>query len=331
MLKRAVKSLRYTCAGLADRVAPVALPSRGEPVRVAFVFHVEHVADPGVFSPFHQFLRWLRTETGCAPTVCITTPHCPLTRAEMAAHHVDEAEYARRIADLAEVADVGYHGHFYQRHPSQQAAQERCRKLLGPEAMTQEARMMWRNSLSPMSLDAFHRPPVAQQIKAEMDWLRAHGFDPITYVAGWWVLNAQIVMLLEAQGIRVDCSVRRDHTDTFGGHYLAGEAIVARGEPSILMPSDEVVEIQSAFYPVDHPRRTKRLLAPTLSHKPNSPLFLALPSHEGETIKCARALRDNVRLLLRHADTVCWTPIREQLAQARAALAGPRRGGRLSS
>ena len=41
MLKRAVKSLRYTCAGLADRVAPVALPSRGEPVRVAFVFHVE--------------------------------------------------------------------------------------------------------------------------------------------------------------------------------------------------------------------------------------------------------------------------------------------------
>lgn len=321
ILKSAVLSLRYACSSLAELAAPRPLPPRTEPLHVAFVFHVERIADASAFEPFLAFVQWLGTETQSRPLACVTTPFCPMTEAEMARLGVSEREYAARVSRLAEFADLGYHGHFYARHASPESAREHCQKLLGSAAGQPDGQSLWTNRLSPMSHDRFDKEAVAEQMDKELAWLRDRDARVAAYVAGWWVLSEDTVRLMERHGIEIDCSIRRRHSDTFGGRYLPEDALRPRGEPAILPPSRGIVEIQSAFYPVDHPRRTKELLRPTLSHKPDQPLFVALPSHEGETVAFGRALRANVRMLLKQPGCVRWTSIYEQLPIARQALA----------
>lgn len=322
-MESAIRSIRYGCSSLADLAAPRPLPERTQPLHIAFVFHVERIADASTFEPFLTFVRWLETQTGSRPLACVTTPRCPMTEAQMARLGVTDRDYAARLGQLAESADLGYHGHFYVRHPSQESAKERCLRLMAG-ADQADAMALWTKGLSPMSPDCFDEEVVAQQMDDELTWLRDRSARVTAYVAGWWVLTEATVRLMERQGIEVDCSVRRNHPDTFGRQYLLENELAPRGEPAFLPPSQSIVEIQSAFYPVDHPRRTKELLRPTLCHMPDQPLFLALPSHEGETLLHGRALRDNVRMLLKHPSCVRWTSVYDQLPLARQALAAGR-------
>lgn len=315
------QALRHTCSTLAEWLAPVALPVREEPLHVTFLFHVEYLADAQTFSPFLDFVKWLRAETQCPPMVCMTTPHCPLTAAQMSGLGVSESEYEDRVGQLADCAELGYHGHFYVRHFSPETARKRCGELLGDGTDQPDWELMWQNSLSPMSQEDFDESAVADQMAEELSWLRERHPNIVTYVAGWWVLNEGVVRLLEEHGVEADCSVRRHHPNTFGSRYLTDDAIPPRGAPFILPASQRIVEIQSGFYPVDHPRRTKKLLTPALSHRPDQPLFMVFPSHEGEVIQFGRAFRENVRMLMKWPDRVRWTSVHEQVGLAREVLA----------
>jgi len=326
-LSSASQALRRTCSTLAEWLRPVGLTPREEPLHVTFAFHVECIADARVFELFLGFIRWLRAETQCAPLACVMTPRCPVIAAQMTGLGVSEGEYESRVGQLAEVAELGYHGHFYVRHPSPGAAQERCTHLLGDGSGQPDWELMCQNSLSPMSQEAFDESVVSEQMAEELDWLRARHENIVTYVAGWWMLNEGVVRLLEQHGIEADCSIRRHHPNTFGGSYLSDDDILPggepsvppRGEPFILPPSQGIVEIQSGFYPVDHPRRTKELLAPTLSHRPDQPLFMVFPSHEGEAIQLGRVFRENVHMLMKWPDRVRWASVHEQVELVRSA------------
>lgn len=292
-MKKLIRGIQYSLTTALDALAPRTLPAREQPLHLTVVFHTEKIAHAAVFEPFLEFVAWLNRETQSRPTACVTTPHCPEAAEMMAAHGVSEREYAARLMRLADLADIGYHGHFYTRSG---------------------------RGLEPMSPDAFDETAVAGQMDRELAWLRKHCREVDTYCAGWWLLNEAIARLLDERGIGIDSSLRRGHPNTFGSRYLTDDDMPPRGEPFLLPPSRSIVEIQSAFYPVDHPRRTRELLRPTIEHAPDKALLLALPSHEGETMEAGRAFRDNVRMLTNLGNCVKWTSLREQAAIARAAL-----------
>ena len=147
-----------------------------------------------------------------------------------------------------------------------------------------------------------------------MQWLRDIGFDAKAYVAGWWFLTDEIILQLEQEGIEVDCSIRQKHLDTFGDKYVKDESVPPRGEAFLLPPSKNIVEIQSVFYPVEHPRRSLRHLADTMRHNPDAPLFLAIPCHEAEALHFTREVMSNVECFKEADKAFRWTPVDEQRA-----------------
>ncbi len=289
-MKSILQACRYAWLTALDAAAPRPLPERGRPLYVTFVFHTERIADAAVFEPFLEFVLWLSDTTGARPTACVTTPHCPECAELMRANGVNEADYAARLRRLAQAADIGYHGHFF--------AQDAGR-------------------LEPMSPKNFRADAAAEQMDKEMAWLEGCVGPPRAYCAGWWLLNESIVRLLDARGVEADSSIRHYHANTFGSRYLDDDALPPRGEPFLLPPSRRIIEIPSAFYPIHHPRRTREQLRPTLEHAPDRPLVLAFPAHEGEILQHGRAFRDNVLMLTRQADCVCWMSLLDQAALAR--------------
>jgi len=287
-----LRRLRYAGTSFVNWLAPIPVPRREEPVHLTVQFHCESIAVASVFEPFLEFVTWLAHQTDSRPTACVTTPLCPKSQTQMREHGVTEEQYVDRVAQLAEVADIGYHGHFYV--PGQ------------PE-------------LTRMASDTFDEEVASEQMEQELAWLRGRHEGVTAYCGGWWAMNEAIARLLDEHGMEVDCSLRRTHESPFGERYMTDDEMPSRGVPFLLPPTDGVVEIQSGFYPIDHPRRALELLLPTLLFEPDAPLFVVLPSHEGEALESGKSFRDCVRMMTKLGDGVRWTSLREQARLAREA------------
>ena len=115
----------------------------------------------------------------------------------------------------------------------------------------------------------------------------------------------------------MDCSIRRNHTNTFGEKFIDDDKIPQRGEPFILSPSKKTIEIQSIFYPIDHPRLTFNKLENTLNFRSDRELFLVFPSHEGELLEFNREFWANIKMLTK-LNYIEWTNLSEMNRLARA-------------
>jgi len=296
--------LKFALDQVADLFSRESPPPRREPIHLTFAFHVEEIAIREVFEPFREFVANLRAVTGSKPLLCVTTPLCDQTREQMEQADTSETEYAERVRALAGDAVIGYHGHFFDRPKGPR-----------PELELPPFRdMPWHGKLAPVNREHFDADLVARQISAEVQWLRDIGLPPRAYAAGWWFLTEEIVLRLEREGIEIDCSIRQKHRDTFGGKYIEDEDVPPRGEPFILPPSKGIVEIQSVFYPIEHPRRSLGHLSETMRHKPETPLFLAIPCHESEALHFTREVMTNVDCFRKAEKTFRWTDIEEQKA-----------------
>ncbi len=286
----------YLRDSLLERVLRERPVERAEPVRVNFVFHTERVAEAPSFERLLAFVSAFHRATGARPTLCLLTPECPKVQAQMERAGIGEDVFTQRVARLLEYAEAGYHGHFYEVTQDEAAARIAFRAHYGRDGVTpgpsRAGRPTW---IVPVShLNARH-DLVAAQMDREIAWLAGAGIRPRVYVAGWWHMDGEVARLIEARGIRIDCSIRRQHANTFGARYLGDGAIPPRGEPFLLPPTRSVLEVQSIFYPVDHPYRMRAAYAAIAAHRPERPLFVALPSHEGELFTHARAIWGHVR------------------------------------
>jgi hypothetical protein len=286
----------YLRDALLDRLVPEREPPRGEPIRINFVFHTERLAEAPSYERLLAFAAAFHRATGVRPTLCLLTPACPKVQLQLERERLDADGFGERLVRLLEHAEPGYHGHFYEVTGDETAARRAYRAHYGREGATpgprRDGRPTWLIPVSHLN----PRPDLVEaQMGREMAWLARAGITPRTYVAGWWHMDETIAKLLDARGFTLDCSIRRHHVNTFGARYLEDSAIPPRGEPFLLPPTASVVEVQSIFYPVDHPYRMRSAYADIVSHAPGRPLFVALPSHEGELFTHARAYWAHVR------------------------------------
>jgi len=321
LARRAREKARYTAIALREMARPLALPARTCPLHLTFVFHTEAVATESAFRKLLRFAEHFQRRTDERITLCVTTPLCPQTELDLAREGTSTQTYAQRLRDLAEFAEIGYHGHFYRRvgecggHPYA-GLPDRAMKIIRDAP--------WFGELVPMVGEHFDAERVDDQIRLETQWLAETVAPPRAYVAGWWFMKSEIVAALEKTGIAVDCSVRQRHKPTLTEAYLPGDRVPPRGEPFLLPPSDGIIEIQSGFYPIEHPRRTLQFLSPTLERAPDRPLFLVFPSHETQLLAYEYVYRALIGAILKGAPALRWTSLSKQLNLARAGMTDAR-------
>ena len=314
IVRRARERARYLLTSIVDAVAPQSLPSRSAPLHLTFVFHTEAVAEERSFRALLEFARHFECSTGEQITLCVTTPLCPQTEFDIERQEITEQEYAARLGELAECAEIGYHGHFFVR--AEECGDEPYAGL-PDRAMNVIRSAPWFGKLVPMVGDRFNPDRVRAQISSEVQWLADAVGAPRAYVAGWWFMTSEIVSALEENGIAVDCSIRQRHKPTLTDEYLPPDTVPPRGLPFILPPSRRIIEIQSCFYPIEHPRNTIRYLMPTLEHEGDRPLFLVFPSHETELLAYGDVFRALIEVVKKRAPSLRWCSLGKQVDLAR--------------
>ncbi|MBU0478217.1 hypothetical protein KKC91_06590 [bacterium] len=265
---------------------------RKKPININFVFHTEAIANKRIFDKLMDFCKKFFDYTHAKLTLCITTPYCPQTQYQLEKFNVTTGEYGKRVKEISKFTEIGYHGHFFTPLSNKRA-------------------------LAPINHLNYNFQLIKEQMEKEIFWLKKESITPITYVAGWWFLTDDIIKQLEDFGIRVDCSIRRNHTNSFGEKFIDDSKIPRRGEPFILSSSKRIIEIQSIFYPIHHPRLTLNMLKNVMDFRADKELFLVFPSHEGELLDFNREFWANIKMLskLRY---IKWTDLSEMNRLARA-------------
>lgn len=243
-------------------VRPLPLPATGAPLHLNACFHTEQLDDDAVFETLLAWCRDFRRLTGAGAWLCVMTPENPAIRQRLAAAGFAAERYGERVQRLAEVAEIGYHGHFYQ------------------------------GNGEPLAGGRFAIAQAQPQLTAEMAWLRALGLEPRIYTGGWWVVSPELLHALAAEGIRLDCSTRGRQGGTFDDRY-PGE-IPAVGERFELVPP--VVEIASLPYFAMPWPRYRRLVASRLPDLGRRPQWAVLPLHDYSLVGIPR---DDLRIVER--------------------------------
>jgi hypothetical protein len=155
----------------------------GYQLHLGYVFHTERIHDERVFARLMAFCRDYKAMTGAQPIALLMSGVNPRVRAEMKEHGVSAATYASRAHQLATVATLGYHGHFW----------------LSQEGFTHP----WNE----VRCNNFLQEPVADQMAADLGWFKENSLDTNgLYAGGWWFLNDAVLALLAKAGFRVDLS-----------------------------------------------------------------------------------------------------------------------------
>mgnify|MGYP000010224830 CR=1 FL=1 len=158
--------------------------NKGILYRFGFIFHTEKIHARRTFDQLLKFCQAFIEITG-KRALCVTmTPENPKIKKEMNEEHIDEKEFLVRLKKLNEVADIGYHGHFWKS---------------GSESFHDV-----RNQLKPDTSISEFRNEVADQFEREVTWLRDLGFATTSYSGGWWLINPWILQLQKKYGIQYD-------------------------------------------------------------------------------------------------------------------------------
>jgi len=262
---------------------------RKKPININFVFHTEAIANKRIFDKLMDFCKKFFDYTHAKVTLCITTPYCPQAQCLLKKFNITIMEYEERVRAISEIAEIGYHGHFF----------------------------IDSSGMVPINHLNYDFRLIKKQMHAEFKWFEEQGMSPITYIAGWWFLTDEIIKQLEDFDIVVDCSIRRNHTNTFGEKFIQDNKIPQRGEPFILSPSQKIIEIQSVFYPIHHPRLTRNMLKNVIDFRPDKELFIVFPSHETELLEFNREFWANIKILT-NLDYIKWTNLSKMNRLARA-------------
>lgn len=266
---------------------------RSMPLYTNFIFHVEEISSDKSFSSLLEFAKKLNQETGVRLIACIKTAINPMSKISLAKESLTEKDYIKRVTMLTNFCDIGYHGHFPCYTEDSSLARQKSLEFLGTENFSRT----YDDKLLPTIVTGENEELLQERIHNEIEWLRKYFYQPRIYSAGFWYITEKIISLLEENGIEADSSIRKKHKDSFGSNFLNDEDYPQRGIPFILKPSRNIIEIQSAFYLVEHSKNTQKYLQETFSLLPEKPLFLFFPSHETELIKHKKEMYCNLKYL----------------------------------
>lgn len=256
------------------------LPDREATSYVNFCIHTEMLYNKRVYEALLRFSEDFRAFTGHRITVSISTPRCPVVKEALAKGNVTPDIFVSRVLCISEFADIGYHGHFYQRSE---------------------------NGFVPVLKNNYDKNLVLNQIRSEIDWFRNINVFPKVYIGGWWFLSEEIIIELENSGVIVDVSLRKDKDNTFGDKYL--DDIPDYGKPFMLRPSKNILEIQSIFGPVMITPMMKKHLSVYLEKYSNEVLFFIFPLHDWDILRYHDNIWRNVVGLKKFKKSIDWMDI----------------------
>ena len=288
------------------------LPRRSRPLHLNFVFHAENIADERYWPGFLDFATRFRQKTNVKPIVCVVPGVNPLALVQMARYAVSTKEYADRVRQLQAISEVGYHGHFFTRADSPRQARETYQTFLDDvdvfpyDALIAQAQQ-------PIGKTNEDLGAIRTQFARELEWFVSVGMRPRVYAAGMWFLSRAVTDLLDTNGFAVDTSIRQGHTHPMGGHDLPSHVVPERGAAFLLPPHRRVIEIQSLFYPVEHPARQLPYLREILLRDPEHDAFAVFPSHETEVHHFGRAFDRWVDVIHENVTGAAWTGLDDML------------------
>lgn len=148
----------------------------------AYIFHVESIFSETVYKNFYSFLQSYSSMTGQKCLLTLMSGANPRVRQGIQ-RESDETTFLGRIERLAEIADLGFHGHYYFDEPS------------------------FSNPLSQMKGVNFHFPSIVGQVQNELDWFSKNGIKIGPYYsAGWWFQSVKLLDHLCDLGFTMDAS-----------------------------------------------------------------------------------------------------------------------------
>jgi hypothetical protein len=226
---------------------PAADPGLRPPVLwLNALFHTEMLDDDDVFRRLYHFCKSFVALVGVRPWLCVMTPLCHRVRLRLAESGFAPERYAQRILQLAETAEIGYHGHFFD------AKGER------------------------LVSTAFDMAVAGPQMAAELAWLRALDLTPKIYTGGWWVITPDLLSVLSAAGFRLDASTRGNRQNHYGDRYA--ENLPPVGERfQLVSPIAEIGSLPYFGQPWPHYLATMQQLLPAWGKREQ---WAALPLHD---------------------------------------------------
>lgn len=170
--------LRRLVDGTIELISRV-IPSLWSRFSVIPVLHVERLYKDRAFESTLEFCRDYLAASGKRAVIVVIPPVSMSMRAELAAASFSLDAYEGRIAQLAEFADIGLHGHYLRDVPGVALVHN-----------------YWNE-----------RAIVATQMAAEIEWLESRGFmRRRIYSAGWWYCDRMVIDVLSSLRFEFDFS-----------------------------------------------------------------------------------------------------------------------------
>jgi hypothetical protein len=266
-----------------------------------FVFHVEQMYDDTLFQNLISFCNGFAEETGVEPICALMSGANARVRDGAAKAHVSMDTIAGRMHELAAVATLGYHGHFW----------------IAPNDFQEYE--------SEIRCNNFVKASVMQQVESDLDWFDQYKvpIQPI-YSAGWWFVNSDLLAKLAEKGFGLDFSFSHSpwFRNQFSHRILMTQSIPA-GEPFRIATGQGDINCVQTLIGCSGPDRIEdfnRNIARLLQRSPRT-VMGALCSHDYDlrvesSLRCISALAKNpsVRILgyqeLKAIDTAALRTVR---------------------
>lgn len=165
-----------------------------EQLNLGYVFHTERIFDNAIFSRLLRFCKSFKSLTGKKP-ICTLMPYTNArVYQESTAALVDEKNYLERTRQLAEVSDLGYHGHFWK----------------------DTSRLY--DVTSEMKKENFSLLAFRSQFEKDIAWFKNNSISHNgAYAAGWWFMNREVLLSLLENNFDIDFSF--SHSKWFQNPY----------------------------------------------------------------------------------------------------------------
>jgi len=147
----------------------------GYSVSFGFIFHTERIYNNEVFKSLVDFCTTFRDLTGKRVLCVVMSPLNIMVAAEMKKAGVPLEEFVSRLQILSEVADVGFHGHFWRAESALNVEENQVRQHNFKE--------------SDVSF-------IQAQFATDYHYLKQFNFTNPVYSAGWWFINPSLIGVL---------------------------------------------------------------------------------------------------------------------------------------